>query len=311
MPIEVDAVVHLAIDENVQQFLESKKKKEVQNPLLRIIHDLLDDAVLDSTKEIVEEVITEKVDDHLMSMRCRVAFHSLLGEIIDGIIHDDFTEMYQDVDVDVTRESILNECIDEIIGSFVNDIVDEIQDDLKEAQLASERKAIESSLMDVFVARQMMIYFMHSISENFHTVQFEYHAMKIVERMVATHLVSIIDEIENEMGGTVNNEVIKYIVSKFYHTIMQESLLTDLQNLSVDLLEDIDRVEQRQLAKEYQKEGRDPRLAYEEPSFPSDFTEIPRMHNPPSIPDIIDSSSSSSATSSTGSLPFKINFQSL
>ena len=117
--------------------------------------------------------------------------------------------------------------------------------------------------------------------------------------MVAARLLSIINEIQTAIGGMVKNEVIKHIVSKFYHKIMQESLIVELQDLSTELLQDIDAVEQEKLSEELRRDGRDPRLAYVEPSFPRDFTENEGM-------DIMSESSGSTSTDST-----HINFQTL
>ena len=309
LPIEVRAVVELTVEECVQMFMDAKKKNEneIQNPLLRLIHDLIDEVSGEECKDIVEEVITEKVDDHLMGMRCRIAHDALLDEIMATFVNNNFEDMYVDVEVDVTRENLLHECIDEIIDSFVHDIVNELQEDLLEARLSAGRKAVEDRLKESYLARELLIYFMQQMSENFHTVKFEYYAKVMVERMVATRLVGIMDDIESELGSMVKNNVIKEIVSKFFHKIMQRSLITELQHLSEGMLQDIDCKEQRKLVTELEKEGRDIRIAYQEPSFPHSFTEFPRDSD---LPDTVHSTASSSSQS-MDSDPVHINFQSL
>ena len=82
----------------------------------------MNESIRDNTYDLVEEVINERVDDHLMSMRCRIALETMIDDIILSFINDDYKSMYEDIEIDITGKCLLYECIDDIIDSFVNDI---------------------------------------------------------------------------------------------------------------------------------------------------------------------------------------------
>lgn len=262
LPTELKLVVQLAVQEKVQDFFEERKKVEVQNPLLRIIHDLTEEALNENLRELVVGVITDQVDDHLMNMRCRVAFDVICSELVHETVNNDFEEVYNDIEIELTRESILNECINELIGEFVNVIVDEIKEDLLEAHSSREKRAVENQLKEVVASRLLLTHLMNSISENFATVQMEYYSKALVQRMMASRLLSLMNEIEGEIGGLVKNDILKYAFSQFGHELMQEALIREIQDMSEVLMEDIDSKEQARLAIQYQQEGRSHKLAY-------------------------------------------------
>ena len=124
LPLEIKEVVHLSVQENVQDFIQKRKEKhEIANPLLRLIHDLTEEALLGMTRAVVAEVVNEWVDDHLMTMRCSVAFDTILHELVEQTVADNFMALSEDVEVELAAESTLHESVDELIADFVDVIL--------------------------------------------------------------------------------------------------------------------------------------------------------------------------------------------
>lgn len=185
LPVELRYVVEFAVQENVQDFIQERKKQQkVSNPLLRLIYDLMEEALHENMVDLVTEVVNERVDDHLMTMRCRVAFHTILFELIEQVISENFEELYADVEIEIAGLSIVAETTDEMIQDFVGVIVDEIKENLLEAQLSKERIAVEHHLKNGLITRLLLLYLMNSISDKFSTVQMEYFSKALDRKSV-------------------------------------------------------------------------------------------------------------------------------
>ena len=151
--------------------------------------------------------------------------------------------------------------------------IDEIKENLLEAQLSKERIAVEHHLKNGLITRLLLLYLMNSISDKFSTVQMEYFSKALVQQMMIARLLSILNEVQTDIGGVVKNEIMKHTFSELTREIIQGSLISELQELSGCLLDSVDQQEQEKLVAIYESEGRSHRLAYAHFTLPEGFRE--------------------------------------
>ena len=234
IPQEVRLCVEEAVREQVQAYMDQKKKQEAQNPLLRLIHDIIDEGVRDGCRGIVVETINEEVDEHLLQMRCRVAFDSLVSDILIDYMAESFDTLVLEVAEELVCDDLLYEVADEYSREETVTFLDGIQRELEEAKSLREKRAVAEAMKEVVVKRLLLAYLMNSISDKFATVQvfhlsrhdqittlmriafvqLEYFARAQVERMLAARLVSLVQGVQNTLSDVVKVSlaIIKYFI---------------------------------------------------------------------------------------------------
>jgi len=234
IPQEVRLCVEEAVREQVQAYMDQKKKQEAQNPLLKLIHDLIDEGVRDGCRGIVVETINEEVDEHLLQMRCRVAFESLVSDILIDYMGESFDTLVLEVAEEMVCDDLLYEVADEYSREETVTFLDGIQRELEEAKSLREKRAVAEAMKEVVVKRLLLAYLMNSISDKFATVQvfhlsrhdqittliriafvqLEYFARAQVERMLAARLVSLVQGVQNTLSDVVKVSlaIIKYFL---------------------------------------------------------------------------------------------------
>lgn len=244
IPREVKLCVEQAVREEVEAYMDQKRKKEAQNPLLKLINHLIEESVVDGSRRVVVETINEAVDEHLLQVRCRIAFDCIVEEIVDKDLMESFDSLCVDVAEEIVCDDILFEVTDGIIHKEVNIFLESMRKELEEAHNMRERKAVSDGMKEVVVKRLLLAYLMSSISDSFATVQMEYFARAQVERMVAARLISLMQGAQDRLTGIVKNAVLKDIVSAFSKRPLQDLAVHQLQLLSSDLLDSIDEDEE-------------------------------------------------------------------
>jgi hypothetical protein len=171
IPREVKLCVEQAVREEVEAYMDQKRKKEIQNPLLKLINDLIDESIVEGSRKVVVETINETVDEHLLQMRCRIAFDYIVAEIIDNDLVESFDSLRVDVAEEIVCDDILFETTDVIIQKEVDVFLESIHKELEKAHTLREKKAVSDGMKDVVVKRLLLAYLMSSISDRFATVQ--------------------------------------------------------------------------------------------------------------------------------------------
>lgn len=178
IPREVKLCVEQAVREEVEAYMDQKKKKEAQNPLLKLINHLIEESVVDGSRRVVVETINEAVDEHLLQVRCRIAFDCIVEEIVDKDLMESFDSLCVDVAEEIVCDDILFEVTDGIIHKEVNIFLESMRKELEEAHNMRERKAVSDGMKEVVVKRLLLAYLMSSISDSFATVQVELYCRK-------------------------------------------------------------------------------------------------------------------------------------
>ena len=133
--------------------------------------DVTEETVQEGARRAAVEAVNEIVDDHLLQMRCRVAFDALITEIASETASEDFPTLLQEVSDEVTRDALMHEVVDSIVHEDVAALLEDLREEVNEAHRTRERREVTSRVREVVVMRLLLTYLMNSISEKFHTVQ--------------------------------------------------------------------------------------------------------------------------------------------
>jgi hypothetical protein len=106
-----------------------------------------------------------------MQMRCRIAFNSLLSELVVSILQTSFEPLCVEVAEEAVCHDVLYEVTDSLVCKEIEQHVASLQKELAEAHGQRERRAVADRMQEVVVTRLLLAYLMSSIGDRFATVQ--------------------------------------------------------------------------------------------------------------------------------------------
>ena len=122
---------------------------------------VLEEQLSIDVRDVVVSTITEIVDEHLMQMRCRKIYDVIVSELITEVVNSQFVSICDEVDVEISTDSLLSEAVDDVLNDTIQTILNEMKSEYEEALKYREKNAVEAKLKEVLAPRLMLTYLMN------------------------------------------------------------------------------------------------------------------------------------------------------
>jgi len=252
--VQVALLVRDCIREESTAYLD-KKKNAVKNPLLRIILELCDEAVMECLPEVAQMAVSESVNLFLLERRGEKAFGYIAMEAFVDMFPSLIDESLAEADFQIANDTVLDEVIAEFARTDAEDLMKGSEKEKRVAVRHDDMRIIGTHLRRNMARRMLLGHLMMSIANNFEEVLLEHQCRCVVRRFIAHRLFKLVSTAGSAVAALKENRVTREIFSSLSAGPLQDMLLNTMVENSRTTLDEVDALEAR-LAGKWAREAR-------------------------------------------------------